>query len=275
MSVTRFRVFIVSVWLISTACGHESSTPTGPSSPTPTRPDGLVLDVGTTAASLSIDRSGGPGLIHYRLCYNILVVEGAPYTTKTIQHVEYWVIGTDGSIYENKVHGSSLGEKFGGVTGVLGFGCKSSDFDDRDLTRPTAVTYRVRLEYTFDGGSPSGIQVVTAEKAIASSVPVRPLMTRLTMTTDLPSRGPDLPPRRTDNRQITFTAAGEGGRPPYQYQWRHANRNVVLRDWSQESRFVWDGVVPGDPSDANVTVLARSAGGSEAEVMNNIIVILR
>jgi hypothetical protein len=115
--------------------------------------------------------------------------------------------------------------------------------------------------------------VVTAEQAITSSVPVRPLMTKLTMTTDVPGE----PPRRVDDRPMTFTAEGEGGTRPYQYQWRYGN-NVVLRDWSQESGFVWDGTVPGavsPPGSASVTVLARSAGGSDPEVMKILSVFLR
>jgi len=98
-------------------------------------------------------------------------------------------------------------------------------------------------------------------------------MTKLTMTTDLTGQ----PPTRRDNRPMTFTAAGEGGTPPYQYQWRYGN-NVVLRDWSHDPGFVWDGTVPGatsPPGTADVTVLARSAGGESAEVMKIMSVFLR
>jgi hypothetical protein len=220
-----------------------------------------------------IDRGGGPGVIEYQLCYNIRVPEGFYDTTKTIQYIEYWVIGPDGAVYDTRVHGSLLGEKLGGVSRTVGLGCHSTRFVDRDLNRPTAAVYRVKLEYLFDSGSPAGIQEVTVERPITSNVPARPLMTRLTMTTDVPGQ----PPQRVGNQPMTFTAAGEGGRPPYQYQWRYGN-NVVLRDWSLEARFLWDGSVPGTtspPGSADVTVLARSAGGSVAEVMKIMSVFIR
>jgi hypothetical protein len=220
-----------------------------------------------------INRAGGPGLIHYRLCYEIRVPDGFYDTTKTIQYLEYWIVGLDGSVYDNRVHGSLVGEKLGGVSRTVGLLCRSTDFDDRDLNRPTAVTYRVRLEYTFDSGVPAGRQVVTTERPITSNVPARPLMTSLTMTTDMPGQ----PPRRVDNQPMTFTAAGEGGTSPYQYQWRYGN-NVVLRDWNSDPRFVWDGSVPGvttPPASTDVTVFARSNGNSEAEVMRIMTVFLR
>jgi hypothetical protein len=233
----------------------------------------LLLDAGGPAANFVIDRGGGPGLIHYQLCYAIRVPEGFRTTTKTIQSLEYWVIGPDGSLYDNKVHGSLVGEKLGGVSSTVGIGCRSTIFDDRDLNRPTAATYRVSLEYTFDSGSPAGRHVVTAERPIASNAPARPLMTSLNMTSDVPGQ----PPIRRDNRPMTFIAAGGGGTPPYQYQWRYGN-NVVLRDWGPDPKFVWDGSVPGAtsvPGSADVTVLARGAGGSEAEVMKIMSVFLR
>jgi len=80
---------------------------------------------------------------------------------------------------------------------------------------------------------------------------------------------------------MTSTAAGGGGTPPYQYQWRYVSRigsEVVLRDWVPDPNFVWNGTVPGlssVPASADVAVLARSAGGSAAEVRKSTTVLLR
>jgi hypothetical protein len=79
---------------------------------------------------------------------------------------------------------------------------------------------------------------------------------------------------------MTFIAAGGGGTPPYQYQWRYVRiaSEVTLRDWSSDPNFVWDGTVPGlasVPASAEVAELARSAGGLVAEVRKSITVLLR
>jgi hypothetical protein len=227
-----------------------------------------LLDAGTPSASLVPDRNGGPGLIRYNVCYGIRGPGGFLGSTKTIQHLEYWLMGPDGSVYDQDIH-PWAGVQLGGRTGVIARGCRLGDFDDRDLDRPTAATYVVRLEYTFDSGFPTVRYVATAERAIASNLPPRPFMTSLTMTSDVP----DDPPTRRDNRSMTFIAAGRGGTPPYQYQWRRDT--FVVRDWSPDPKFVWDGSVPAGRASAEIEVLARSAGGSVPEVSKTMIVLLR
>jgi len=277
MSVSRLT-FCIALCALIAACGEEQA-PTTPTTPTPPVPvfigqDGLTLQVTTARADFQIDRGGGPGLIRYQLNCWIRIPEGFYRTTKTLQKLEYWVIGPDGSFYDNKVLGSVLGEKLGGVSNTVGRGCPTISLEDRDPNRPPAATFRVRLEYTFDSGSPTGdTQVLTDEAPVVATVPLRPVMTGLTMTSDVPGN----PPRRVEGRLMTFVAAGTGGRPPYQYQWRYGN-NVVLKDWDTSPRFEWDGVVPGAISpvgSADVTAMARSAGGTEAEVMKIMNVFLR
>ena len=94
-------------------------------------------------------------------------------------------------------------------------------------------------------------------------------MTSFTMTSDVPGD----PPTRRDNRPMTFIAEGRGGTPPYRYQWRRDT--FVVRDWSPDPKFVWDGSVPAGRARAAIEAVARSAGGSVPEVSKTMTVFLR
>jgi hypothetical protein len=49
----------------------------------------------------------------------------------------------------------------------------------------------------------------------------------------------------------------------------------VLRDWSTDPRFVWDGLVNGYPqTNETIIVRARGAGGAAPEVVNQLSVFL-
>ena len=251
-------VFAASCWLA--ACGGNSaSQPTSPS-PVPSAPAvipvALKLDMGNASASFLINRSGGPGLVHYNLGLLVAATEW-PSPDVTVLQLEQWALGADGSEYSHRIsdnnHRIGLSWSVSGFTGSL-------FIPDHEFTiRPVARIYRARVEYTHDSGSPAGVQVVTAEREIVSTI-LSPLMTSLTMTADAPV-APTLAPLRP----ITFVAAGTGAITPYEYQFRRGN-NIILRDWSLDARFVWD------PSQSyafatDITALARSAGRSDAEVM--------
>ena len=139
--------------------------------------------------------------------------------------------------------------------------------DDLNIARPPAATYRLSLEYILDNETDT--HVVTAESPVTSTVPPLPLMTGLTITSPvLP-----FPPGTPLSKPVTFSAAGAGGRLPYEYQWSAGN--IVLRDWSTDPRFLWDGVVNGYPkTNATIIVRARGAGGAAPEVVNQISVFL-
>lgn len=213
--MTRARISAAIVAALFTACGGESPTtpspPTAPSvSSTPSPPaaiqDGLTLELGTSSARFVIDRGGGPGQIWYSFSCQIRVPIVFYETDMTIQHVEHWVTDADGTVYINAVADSYTGKKMGRSSRIVGTGCGDPLFHDANSARPTASTYRVRLEYTFDDpGSPAGVRVVTAEGAVESRVPPRPLMTSLTMTSDLTGQRPQWDGRRP----MTFTATEE------------------------------------------------------------------
>jgi hypothetical protein len=149
----------------------------------------------------------------------------------TVQQLEQWALGADGSEYNHTVRENN--PRIGYSWSTSGFSGSLNVADHEFTARPVARMYRARVEYTHDSGFPAGVQVITTEREIVSNIP-SPLMTGLTMIADAP-----VAPIEAPLRPITFVAAGAGGLAPYQYQFRRGN-NVILRDWSADARFVWD-----------------------------------
>jgi hypothetical protein len=210
-----------------------------------------------------------PGRFRYSLGFSISLPEQLYTRVVTIRRFELWLIGADGTVHDNRVLGSYEGEKFGGsgLSRSVGRSGSMAAPDDLNITRPPAATYRLSLEYTLDNETET--YVVTAESPVTSTVPPLPLMTGLTITSPvLPN-----PPGTRLNKPVTFSAVGSGGRPPYEYRWSAGN--IVLRDWSTDPRFVWDGVVNGFVrTNATIIVHARGSGGAAPEVANQISVFL-
>ena len=131
-------------------CGTTPNTPVAPSSSQP-RLAHLSLKVSTGETEV-IHWASGVTEISYGWCYNVLMDPG-PLPTKivTIRKAENTVVGPDGSTYS--VSSASFeGDRLGG-TGTFGyFGCPSV-YRDRDLGRPLATTYRMRIDYTIEGES--------------------------------------------------------------------------------------------------------------------------
>jgi len=228
----------------------------------------VVLDVDPRAAYLKYDANGGPGVVHYEPCFQVRVRDGRVLgATKTVQRVEDWLLGPDGTTYRHQELDEWVGAKVGGSAGFLARSCGFRPFDDRDIDRPSASTYRVRVDYTVEGDFPAVRRVEIGEAAILSTLPPRPFMTGLTLTSDLTGD----PPTRPVNRTVTFVASGQGGTPPYQYQWRR-DRSVV-RDWSPDPRFAWDGSAPFAGRTIEIEMFARSAGSSVTETRKAITVL--
>lgn len=266
-------VVLAAMSCLLIACGEESSSPSPVTPPTPVPQGELSVELGTASASFLIDGGGGPGLIRYNECYAIHFPRSLFPADVTVQRVEHWTIGPDGSVYDNRTIDSLHGMRMGRSSLVSGTSsCVTPGFDDRDIVRPPGSIFRLMVGYTFDSGSPEGLHVVTSDKEIVAKVPARPLMTGLSMATDVPGR----PALLYGLRPMKFLATGVGGTAPYQFQFRYGN-NVVLRDWSSERAFVWDGVLNGapiTPRGFDMTVLARSAGGNDPEVMKIQTIIL-
>jgi hypothetical protein len=213
--------------------------------------------------------TNAPGRFRYSLSFSIRLPQELYTRVVTIRRFELWLIGADGTVHDNRVLGSYEGEKFGGpgTSRTVGRSGAMSAPDDLNITRPPAATYRLSLEYTLDNETET--HVVTAESPVTSTVPPLPLMTGLTITSPvLP-----FPPGTRLSKPVTFSAAGAGGRLPYEYQWSAGN--IVVRDWSPDPRFVWDGVVNGYPqTNATMIVRARGSNGAAPEVANQISVFL-
>jgi hypothetical protein len=238
------------------ACGSGTpSSPTGNSSPsTP----GLLLE--TSAGEARLTRwAGGSSFIDYSWCYNIGIHPRATDRTMTIQRVEYTVVGPSGQVYNTKSETYMVGQKIGSRGSGGFFGCPTH-YSDPDTARTVAPTYRTRIDYTFDDGSPSGTQTVTTSGPIVSKVPTQPLMTGLKVTHDIPPGG--LRPVRP----VTFTVEGQGGVPPYEFQWRL--NGFSLRDWDPNPTLTWDGTLNGRTVTSGVlymVVQGRSRGGTDVE----------
>jgi len=249
--------------------GADQGAPPMAPSPPPSTGEALEITLGTTTARFAADINGGPGSITYSLCQHVHVPREFWSRTVTIQHVEYSALGADGTVYRSVR--DLQGQTFGAVGTTGRTACTPGSFEDTNIARPPAHIYHARAEYSVDGDPPDRVRVLTAEKAIEATVPALPMMTRLSLTSDLP-----VPPILNTFRPMTFVARGEGGAAPYEYQFREGN-NVVLRDWSPSPTFEWDGSAPGRPSrhgTRNVVALARSRGGTDPEVKNYINVTL-
>jgi hypothetical protein len=213
--------------------------------------------------------TNAPGRFRYSLSFSFGLPQELYTRVVTIRRFELWLIGADGSVHDNRVLGSYEGEKFGGPgpSRTVGRSGAMSAPDDPNISRPPAAAYRLSLEYTLD--EETATHVVTAESPVSSTVPPLPLMSGLTITSPvLP-----FPPGTRLNKPVTFSAAGAGGRAPYEYQWSAGN--IVMREWSTEPRFVWDGIVNGFPqTNATMIVRARGSNGAAPEVANQISVFV-
>jgi len=268
MLLLVLRSLLIVLCLTLAGCGGEPSSPASPSSPSPTGPAPLVtLSTGTPSAELLV-ATNAPGKFRYSLGYSIRLPEPLWTRVVTIRRFELWLIGEDGTVHDNRVLGSYEGEKLGGpgFSGPIGKSGGLVAPDDPNITRPPAATYRLSLEYILDNETDT--HVVTTESPVTSKVPPLPLMTGLTITSP-----PVQSPGTRLSKPITFSAAGAGGRLPYEYQW--SGGNIVLRDWSTDPRFVWDGLVNGYPqTNETIIVRARGAGGAAPEVVNQLSVFL-
>ena len=216
----------------------------------------MALRLTTASASFAINKGGGPGLIQYQLWLEVRAAEW-PAVDMTVQKLEQWALGADGSEYSHTILERS--ERIGCSTGRISYTWFLSVPEHEFTARPAARTYRARIEYTYDA-SPASVYVVTAEKEIESNIP-SPLMTSLTMTADAPVFPTSIPAR-----PITFVATGTGGIPPYEYQFARGY-TFILRDWSPDARFIWDPIQqPPSSGFVSITAFARSSGRRNAEV---------
>jgi len=273
-SPARARSVVIIMFAVCwlTACGGQSPLqPTSSSSSTPSPPPvaprcstatggAITLRLNHASASFDINKSGGPGLIQYRLDLEVRAAEW-PALDMTVQKLEQWALGADGSEYGHSIVERS--ERIGCSTGRISYTWFMSVPEHEFTARPAARTYRARIEYTYDT-SPASVYVVTAEKEIESNIP-SPLMTSLTMTADAPVFPTSIPAR-----PITFVATGTGGIPPYEYQYAQGY-TFVLRDWSPDARFIWDpSQQPPSSGTVSITAFARSAGRRDAEVVKTM-----
>ena len=257
------RSLLVVIAVIPPACG--STSPAAPSTPAtpPLLTDRVVLTVDPRSARLGLpDANGGPPVVHYEPCF-VVGYGGVSGATKTVQKVEDWLIGPDGTTYRYQVLDDWVDVKVGGSRGVLSRSCGFKPFDDHDIDRPSAVTYRLRVEYTVEGDYPAFRRVEMSEGMIPEFLPPRPFMTSLTLTSDFTGD----PLTRRVNGPVTFIASGQGGTPPYQYLWQR-DQSVIVRDWSPDPKFIWDGSGPFRTT--IIEVFARSAGSSGAETRRAI-----
>ena len=127
-------------------CSTTPNTPVAPSSSLPR----LELKVSGGETEV-LHFGGGVSEIAYRWCYDTFrrAPSSLPAKVMTIRKAENTVIGADGSIYS--VSSASFeGQKLSGSTGPGFLGCPTV-YRDRDLARPLATTYRMRIDYTIEG----------------------------------------------------------------------------------------------------------------------------
>jgi hypothetical protein len=225
----------------------------------PSDPAGLTLAV--NGGEVRYTRwAGGPTVMDYRFCYSISPSPGAvgPFT---IQRAESTIIGPTSTPYNSSTDlfrpGTSV---HGGLSGC------PTVYSDPDVDRPLATTYRVRIDYTKEGARDT--ETVAVSGTFISRVPLLPLMSGLTVTHDFPEARIFL--RRP--MPVTFTATGQGGRPPYQFRW--SINGFVLQDWNRSDTLVWDGAtLAGRPignSDYRLLVQGRSEGNSDPEAAGSV-----
>jgi hypothetical protein len=254
-------IVVIASWLV--ACGGNSPSQPSPATapvPVPTMPlvlrDALALEMRTPSASFVINAGGGPGLVHYQFGIFIKAVDW-PSVDVTIQRVEQWALGADGSEYGHRLEETPT--RIGVSSGQIGTNRILSVLDHEFTARPVARTYRARVEYRYDGGLPAGVFALTAEQEIVSNIP-SPLMTSVEMTGDAP-----LWPTSFPLRPITLVAAGTGGITPYAYRFQVSG--TTLREWSTDPKFIWDPNQTLPEGAVRVRVYARSAGRTDPEVL--------
>jgi hypothetical protein len=252
-----------SLWLFS-GCGGSNA----PLAPSPGAQAGrLRLTVSGAEAEL-IRAVGGYTAIGYGWCYNVVLDSALPAKIMTIERAENTVVGPDGSIYSASA-ATFQGDRIGG-TGTYGYvGCPTV-FRDRDLERPLATTYRMRIDYTVEGEVQTF--TVSAGGTFASKVPVTAAqMLGIAITHDIP----DLQNIIRQRAPVTFVVSGIGGVRPYQYRWRV--NETLLRDWNPDSILTWDLMLngqPGHPGPYTLSVRARSDGGTDVERTADVSVIV-
>jgi hypothetical protein len=255
--------------VLGIGCGGASS-PTAPTSAAPPPVQGLFLSTSSGRAErVFFPPRGEYSEIRYTWCYSINLARDVVNRSVTIRRVENTVLGPSGSVYSTSTSSFLTGNSFISTGSIGAFGCPDA-YNDPDVARPVATTYRMQIDYVFDDGMPPGIFSAVAGGVIESRVPpppTTPQMTALTITHDIP--GPQLIIR--NRTPATFTAIGEGGVPPYEFQWRI--NGFVLRDWNPNPTFTWDTNINGAPAlpgGYTLTVYARSAGGRELEVSESL-----
>ena len=272
MSKPNIKIAVLGACCFSLACGGSATSPSSyPEPPSlAVNPISVLKLIPPVTAPISaefvLSRNGGPGLVHYHAYISIGVSPLPADTDMTVNRVEQWILGPDESVYAYQI--DTPGKKMGFTSHTVGINVNIRVPDEPVNTRPIATTHRVRVEYTYDYKNPFGVQVLTAEQMIVSTVPSDPLMTALTVSADAPA-APSLVPARP----LTFVAAGAGGTAPYQYQWQFGN-NVMMRDWSADATFVWDPKDHPGVNAVSMTVLARSANHTKPEVMNVMTIYL-
>jgi hypothetical protein len=256
----RIRVallVVVASVLVIAGCGGSATSPSQATS-------ALALRVYAGAASL-LRYQGGSSQIEYRFCYE-LTRTGPTQVVITITDVVASVIGPDLFLY------GSFPKDAAGVTStssqypIVFGGC--TFFRDSNLARPVAGNYQIRVDYMAGSAS----QSLHATGTFVNNVPTWPLMTGLKVTNDINDPQNIL----RSPRPVTFTATGEGGVPPYEFQWRI--NGFLLRDWSKDPTLVWDGMLNGSAAGRGAYLLAvgaRSNGGTDVEAGTQVTVFFQ
>lgn len=189
--------------------------------------------------------------IGYTYCYNISSTS-PEVENMTFRRVDYSTIGPGGDVYNTSSDSSLVGQRVG-----LGYGGCFYTYQDPNITRPVATTYRLTFDYAPAGSSKPFSQSMSG--TISSTVPPQPFVRSVTLTDDI-TEGQKI---IRQPRPITFTVSNvEGGAPPFLYQWRL--NGFVLRDWDPNPVLTWDGATlngrpAGSGSYAMVVAVRRAS----------------
>jgi hypothetical protein len=116
--------------------------------------------------------------IGYSYCYN-LAARTPDVANMTFRRVEYTTIGPQGNVYNTFVDPSAFAQ-------TVGFGRAGCfyTYEDYNITRPVATSYRITFHYEAAGSTGhSTMQTVTG--SISSEVPPQPFTTSVTLTDDI------------------------------------------------------------------------------------------